>query len=91
MLALQPVDTMPQAFRPDPVTQEEAAAMFRAVLNLFGNREGVSGLTRWDMAYLTGLYEAEQNRINPNAQARGVADAAVWAHRTDPADPSPEE
>jgi len=36
MLALQPVDTVPQAFRPDPVTQEEAAAMFRAALNLFG-------------------------------------------------------
>ncbi|MBB5719944.1 uncharacterized protein (DUF2384 family) [Stakelama sediminis] len=26
-------------FRPDPVTQEEAAAMFRAVLNLFGKWE----------------------------------------------------
>ena len=39
MLALQPVDTVPHAFRPDPVTQEEAAAMFRAVLNLFGKWE----------------------------------------------------
>ena len=39
MLALQPVDTAPQAFRPDPVTQEEAAAMFRAALNLFGKWE----------------------------------------------------
>src|ERR1700754_2355663 len=39
MLALQPVDTVPQVFRPDPVTQEEAAAMFRAVLNLFGKWE----------------------------------------------------
>ena len=36
MLALQPVETVPQAFRPDPVTQEEAAAMFRAAVNLFG-------------------------------------------------------
>jgi hypothetical protein len=36
MLALQPVETAAQAFRPDPVTQEEAAAMFRAALNLFG-------------------------------------------------------
>lgn len=40
MLALQPVDTVPQAFRPDPLTQEEAAAMFRAAVNLFG---------RWDL------------------------------------------
>src|SRR3546814_2433559 len=38
-LALQPVDTVPHAFRPDPITQEEAAAMFRAVLNLFGKWE----------------------------------------------------
>jgi hypothetical protein len=36
MQALQPIDTATQAFRPDPVTQEEAAAMFRAVINLFG-------------------------------------------------------
>lgn len=36
MLALQPVDTAPQAFRADPVTQEEGEAMFRAALNLFG-------------------------------------------------------
>lgn len=39
MLALQPIDTAPQAFRPDPVTQEEAAAMFRAALALFGKWE----------------------------------------------------
>ena len=39
MLALQPVDTAPKAFRPDPVTQEEAAAMFRAALGLFGKWE----------------------------------------------------
>ncbi|MCW6530065.1 MULTISPECIES: MbcA/ParS/Xre antitoxin family protein [Sphingomonas] len=36
MLALQPVDTAPQAFRADPITQEEGEAMFRATLNLFG-------------------------------------------------------
>ena len=39
MLALQPVDTAVAAFRPDPITQDEAAAMFRAVLNLFGKWE----------------------------------------------------
>lgn len=36
MLALRPIDTAPQAFRADPVTQAEGEAMFRAVLNLFG-------------------------------------------------------
>lgn len=39
MPALQPVDTAVPAFRPDPITQDEAAAMFRAVLNLFGKWE----------------------------------------------------
>jgi Protein of unknown function (DUF2384) len=32
---LHAVDTAPREFIPDPITQEEAAAMFRAVLKLF--------------------------------------------------------
>jgi hypothetical protein len=39
MLALLPVDTAVHAFRPEPVTQEEAAAMFRAALVLFNKWE----------------------------------------------------
>lgn len=39
MLALERVDTVPEAFRADPVTEAEAAAMFRAALNLFGKWE----------------------------------------------------
>ena len=39
MLALQPVDTAAPAFRPEPVTQEEAAAMFRGALGRFGKWE----------------------------------------------------
>lgn len=35
MASLQPVDTKPGPFRPDPVTQGEGGAMFRAALNLF--------------------------------------------------------
>jgi hypothetical protein len=54
---------------------------YDTVLNVFKDREGVTGLTDWDRSYLTGLYAAEQNRINPNAQARNVADAAVSARR----------
>ena len=34
MLMLQAIDTAPRDFIPDPVTQEEAAAMFRAVVKL---------------------------------------------------------
>ncbi|EKF19329.1 MbcA/ParS/Xre antitoxin family protein [Nitratireductor pacificus] len=35
MPLLQPVDTLPRDFRPNPVSDDEAAAMFRATLNLF--------------------------------------------------------
>lgn len=36
MLVLEPVATGPLAFEGDPLTTEEAGAMFRAALNLFG-------------------------------------------------------
>lgn len=36
MLALQPIDRSASDFRPEPITPDEAGAMFRAVLNLFG-------------------------------------------------------
>lgn len=39
MLALQPVDTLTPPFRPEPISQDEAAAMFRAAINLFGKWE----------------------------------------------------
>ena len=35
MPQLLPVDTQPQDFAPTPISDDEAAAMFRAVLNLF--------------------------------------------------------
>ena len=35
MANLLPVDAAPRAFRPGPISDEEAAAMFRAALNLF--------------------------------------------------------
>jgi hypothetical protein len=39
VLALQQIDTTVPAFRPEPITQDEAAAMFRAVHSLFGKWE----------------------------------------------------
>jgi uncharacterized protein (DUF2384 family) len=33
---LHVIDTAPRDFNPDPITQDEAAAMFRAVMKLFG-------------------------------------------------------
>ncbi|PEQ14342.1 hypothetical protein B2G71_01720 [Novosphingobium sp. PC22D] len=38
-LDLEPIDIGARAFAPEPVTQEEAAAMFRAAVNLFGKWE----------------------------------------------------
>lgn len=35
MIALLPVDTTPPAFRPEPITDAEAAAMFRAAVSMF--------------------------------------------------------
>ena len=35
MATLRPVDTTPREFAPTPITDEEAAAMFRSALNLF--------------------------------------------------------
>ena len=40
MLALERIETSGPTFRADPITQDEGAAMFRAVLNLFG---------KWDL------------------------------------------
>jgi hypothetical protein len=36
MLALQPIDTDAPAFRAEPISQDEAAALFRAAQGLFG-------------------------------------------------------
>jgi hypothetical protein len=39
MLALQPIETAPLSFRAEAITQSEAAAMFRAAINLFDKWE----------------------------------------------------
>jgi len=74
MLALERVDTEPQAFRPDPVTQDEAAAMFRAALNLFGKWELTDehGATLLDMPVRTfRRWKAEgPGRISRDGRAR---------------------
>ncbi len=36
MLTVQPIDIAARAFRSVPITQDEAAAMLRAIFNLFG-------------------------------------------------------
>jgi hypothetical protein len=63
------------------IDDDADTASYDTVMNLFEAPDRVDGLTDWDMAYLRGLYSAEQNRINLNAQARNVADAVVRARR----------
>ncbi|PLX36383.1 MAG: hypothetical protein C0606_16005 [Hyphomicrobiales bacterium] len=51
MAMLLPIDTAPRDFTPDPITDDEGAAMFRAALNLFR----LWGLTDGEAATLLDL------------------------------------
>jgi hypothetical protein len=51
MAMLQPVETIPAPFRPEPLTQAEGGAMFRAALNLFAKW----GVTDEQAAVLTDM------------------------------------
>jgi uncharacterized protein (DUF2384 family) len=51
MSMLQPIETVPAPFRPEPVTQDEGGAMFRAALNLFAKW----GVTDEQAAMLTDM------------------------------------
>lgn len=51
MNMLQPIDTARAPFRPEPVTQDEGRAMFRAALNLFSKW----GVTDEQAAMLTDM------------------------------------
>jgi len=68
------VDTQPREFAPEPVTDEEAAAMFRAALNLF-RRWGVTdeqAAILLDLKYRTfGRWKAEgPGRVSRDCKAR---------------------
>lgn len=58
---------------------------FDTVLNLFDDGGEVSGLTQWDWAYLTALYDARLMRLDRPAQADALADILSGAAET--ADP----
>ena len=45
---------------------------FPSVLNVFNDPGAASGLTDWDIAYLTGLYTAELNRRRPSHTAGAI-------------------
>ncbi len=74
MTLVLPIDTAVHAFRPDPISDSEAAAMFRAVVNLFGRWEltDEQGATLLDMPVRTyrRWKAGEQGRIDRDAKAR---------------------
>lgn len=55
------------------VDLEADTAPFDTVLNLFEDRQGVTGLTEWDWSYLTALYGSDSRRRSAGAQATAVA------------------
>lgn len=58
------------------------ASGYMSILNVFNDPESTPGLTDWDKAYLTGLYEAIRTRRNPNASSMEVASSIVRARRS---------
>ncbi|MDP1601075.1 MbcA/ParS/Xre antitoxin family protein [Phenylobacterium sp.] len=74
MTLVLPIDTAVHAFRPDPISDAEAAAMFRAVVNLFGRWEltDEQAATLLDMPVRTyrRWKAGEQGRIDRDAKAR---------------------
>ena len=73
MLALQPVDTRTPTFHPAPVTQDEAAAMFRAAINIFGKWR----LTDDQAAILLDLPPRTYRRWKAEGPARISRDGAA--------------
>lgn len=46
---------------------------YPTVLNLFADRDAVTGLTDWDVDYLAGLYTARDDRARSSQQQRDIA------------------
>ena len=75
MTAFQPVDTAIRDFRPVPITDDEAAAMFRAVVNLFGKWDVTDeqASTLLDVpvrSYRRWKADGEPGRIDRDGKAR---------------------
>lgn len=55
------------------INPETTAEGFDSILNVFDDPTQVAQMTDWDRAYLTGLYDAELNARNTNAQRSAVS------------------
>jgi len=58
------------------------------VLNLFEDPQGTPGLSDWDVAYLTALYNAEPSRSTAQGQAGDLRSLMLQAREAGEADPS---
>lgn len=54
---------------------------YASILNVFDDPQGSQSLTDWDLAYLGGLYEAEQNQVNRRAGRSEIVDAIRGEHQ----------
>jgi hypothetical protein len=74
MTALLRVDTMAPLFRPDPITDAEAAAMFRAAVNMFAKwditDEQAATLLDLPVRSYRRWKAGEQGRIDRDGKAR---------------------
>ncbi len=74
MTLVLPIDTAVHAFRPDPISDDEAAAMFRAVVNLFARwnltDEQAATLVDMPMRSYRRWRAGELGRIDRDAKAR---------------------
>ncbi|WP_372708286.1 hypothetical protein [Brevundimonas sp.] len=61
----------------DPTADTSA---YSSILNVFEFPDDAQGLTDWDKAYLTGLYDAERSRKNQRAGRTEIADSIYRAH-----------
>lgn len=74
MTLLQPIDTAPRDFTPDPISDDEAAALFRAAVNLFRlwsvSDEQASTLLDMQLRTYRRWKAGDIGRINRDGKAR---------------------
>lgn len=54
---------------------------YASILNVFADPEGAEGLTDWDKAYLTGLYDTNRTRLDRRASRLEIASSIERAHK----------
>lgn len=62
------------------INPDADTSAYSTVLNLFNAPAQVQGLTQWDMAYLTGLYDAQRTRNNEASARTEIVSSIVRVH-----------